>query len=134
MKKLLVVDDDPEVRGATRFAFERDFVILEAGDEEEALRLFDEESPEVVFLDIIFFGLPKGWEILKKIRSRGKKTLVILVTALHSAEKNPHRGEADGFFAKPFDLDQVKCFLAEKGMLPAENGFSFKEKREGEDP
>ena len=117
-KKLLVIDDDREVRQATRFAFERDFDVLETADEKEALRLFDEHSPEVVFLDIVFHGIPKGWEILKEIRKRGRKALVVLVTALASAERNPLAGEADGFFAKPFDIDKVNAFLAERGVLP----------------
>lgn len=132
-KKLLVVDDDPEVRHATRFAFERDFDVLEARDEKEALRIYDENSPDVVFLDIVFHGIPKGWEILKEIRKRGRKTLVVLVTALASAERNPLAGLADGFFAKPFDLYAVNTFLAERGMLPKAEDLSFKEKetREG---
>lgn len=117
-KKLLVVDDDPEVRRATRFAFERDFDVFEAGDEKEALRVLDEQSPDMVFLDIVFHGIPKGWEILKEIRKRGRKALVVLVTALASAERNPLAGQADGFFAKPFDLYKVNTFLAERGMLP----------------
>ncbi len=127
-KKLLVIDDDREVRQATRFAFERDFDVLEARDEKEALRLFDENSPEVVFLDIVFHGIPKGWEILKEIRKRGRKTLVVLVTALASAERNPLASEADGFFGKPFDLDAVNAFLVEKGMLPEAEDLSSKEK------
>ena len=133
MKKLLVVDDDPEVRRATRFAFEGDFVILEAWDEKEALRLFDEESPEVVFLDIMFHSVPKGWGILKEIRKRGRKALVILVTALASAEKNPLATEADGVFAKPFDLYAVNAFLAGKGMLPQTPDLSSQQGETGED-
>ena len=116
-KKLLVVDDHEGVRSATRRVFERDFEILEAGDESEALRLYEAAAPDVVLLDIDLHGMPQGWDILTRIRKLGRKTVVLLVTGLALADRHPLAGQADGVFGKPYDINLVRSFLAEKGML-----------------
>ena len=116
-KKILVVDDNEEVRKATRLAFDRDFKIIEAADEEDALSVYQTEAPDVVFLDIDFNGFPRGWDILRKMRSRKSNTLIILVTGTSSAERYPYASLADGFFIKPFEIKPIRDFLAKKGML-----------------
>ncbi len=116
-KTLLVVDDNEDVRQATRRAFGRDFEIFEAADQGEALVIYDTKSPDVVFLDIDLNGLPRGWDILQRIRERGRKAIVLLVTSLATAEKHPLISQADGLFPKPFDLKSMRTFLAKKGML-----------------
>lgn len=120
-KKLLVVDDNEDVRQATRRAFGRDFEIFEAADQNEALLIYDTKSPDLVFLDIDLNGLPRGWDILQRIRERGRRAVVLLVTGLATAERHPLFSQADGHFPKPFDLKSMRSFLAEKGLAPCQN-------------
>ena len=61
--KLLLVDDDPEIRGSVRLGFElqwRDVEIVEAGAGAEALTLVEEERPDLVLLDLAMPG-PDGY-------------------------------------------------------------------------
>ena len=53
-KKVLVVDDDPDVRlFSVTVLEEHGYIPLEAGDGEEGLRMIKEEKPDLVILDIM---------------------------------------------------------------------------------
>src|SRR5437773_7790922 len=53
--KLLVVDDDVEIREQLKWALSSEYVVLEAGDRPTALALTRREHPSLVLLDL---GLP----------------------------------------------------------------------------
>ena len=116
-KRLLVVDDEPRVIEATQLAFENDFEVISAANEKEALTLFDSKHPDVVFLDIEFYGLPKGWDILRQIRERNSRVVILVTTGLPVNDSDVRLKQADGFFPKPFNRDQVWKFLVAKGVL-----------------
>ena len=74
--KLLLVDDDAEIRSSVRLGFElqwRDVEILEAADGETALDLVEAERPDLVVLDV---GLPDidGYEVLRRTRAFSSAT------------------------------------------------------------
>jgi two-component system KDP operon response regulator KdpE len=80
--KILVVDDDPAMREALAVGFElqwQDATVLAAEDGEAALKLFYDESPDVVVLDVVMPGR-SGLEVLREIR-RVSDVPVILLTA-----------------------------------------------------
>ena len=115
-KKLLVVDDEPGVIEATRLAFGNDFEVMAASNEKEALTLFDSKYPDVVFLDIEFYGIPKGWDILRKMRERNSWVVILVTTGLPINDSDIRLKQADGFFPKPFERDKVWKFLVAKGV------------------
>jgi DNA-binding response OmpR family regulator len=89
--KILVVDDDPAMREALAVGFElqwQDATVLAAADGEAGLKLFYDENPDVVVLDVVMPGR-SGLDVLREIR-RVSDVPVILLTA---------RGE---------EIDQVK--------------------------
>ncbi|HEY5811924.1 MAG TPA: response regulator, partial [Terrimicrobiaceae bacterium] len=53
--KLLIVDDDEEIRTQMKWALGLDYEVLLAGDRESALAVFNSQLPPVVILDL---GLP----------------------------------------------------------------------------
>ncbi len=116
-KVLLVIDDDSSVRAATHLAFEADFDVVSASDEREALKVFDSVRPDVIFLDIMFYAVPKGWDILKQIRERDQKVLILITTSLRLNKTEVLEKGADGYFQKPFDHSEVCEFLAARGFL-----------------
>ena len=78
--KLLLVDDDAEIRASVRLGFElqwRDVEIVEAAGGEEALRLVEEQRPDLVLLDV---GLPDtdGYSILREIRAFSAVPVIML--------------------------------------------------------
>ncbi len=103
-QKILVVDDEERMRKLVRDFLVRDgFDVLEAGDGEEALELFDkQEDISLIILDVM---MPKldGWETAKEIR-RDSKVPIIMLTA-KSDESDELRGfdvGIDEYVTKPF--------------------------------
>ena len=107
--KILVVDDDPDVRMATRdFLSSKGYEVVVAEGGREALRLLDASPPDVVLLDVAMPDLD-GMETLKRIVATHPTMPVIMVTANAAIEipsKVLQLGAAD-YVPKPFDLDYL---------------------------
>lgn len=102
--KILVVDDESRMRKLIcDFLGKRNFIMLEAGDGEEALDIFFRDKQiGLVILDVM---MPKvdGWQVLQEIRQYSK-TPVIMLTA-KSDEKDELLGfnlGVDEYISKPF--------------------------------
>ena len=107
--KILVVDDDPEVRMATRdFLSSKGYEVVVAEGGREALRLLDASPPDVVLLDVAMPDMD-GMETLKRIVAAHPTMPVIMVTAnadIEITSKVLQLGAAD-YVPKPFDLDYL---------------------------
>lgn len=105
--KVLVVDDEEDILEAVSvgFRFEwPDCTVLTATNGQEALRLFLEQVPDIVVLDVTLPNL-NGFEVLREIR-RVSDVPVIMVTA-RQTEANHVRGldlGADDYVVKPFTI------------------------------
>ncbi|WP_455205416.1 response regulator [Kaarinaea lacus] len=108
MRLLLVEDDqllgDGLKTGLKQEGYTVDWV-LDGQSAENAL--LDNEF-DLVVLDL---GLPKksGLEVLKYVRSRGKDSPVLILTARDSVQDRVHGLDsgADDYLVKPFDLDEL---------------------------
>lgn len=124
--KVLVVDDEPDIRELCRVNLEfAGYEVLEAGDGEEALAVCRRESPDLVFLDLMMPRLD-GWGVLEALTAdpSTKDIPVILLTA-RGAEEDQIRGWMGGiveFVAKPFNpMAMIDCArLALEPRDPAE--------------
>jgi DNA-binding NarL/FixJ family response regulator len=100
MIKILLVDDDPNIRRGVRMnlALESDFsVVGEAGDGWEALRLTRELQPDVVVMDIRLPGLD-GLTAAERLREAQPRCKVIMLT-LYDEPANRKRAEQAGVAA-----------------------------------
>lgn len=108
MTKILVAEDDAGLRQGLEINLRLEgYETITAADGEEAIRLFHDENPELVLLDLM---LPKksGFEVLDHIR-RLSRIPVILLTA-RGAETDKVRGlrgGADDYITKPFGLQEL---------------------------
>jgi DNA-binding response OmpR family regulator len=104
--KLLLVDDDAEIRSSLRVAFElqwREVDLLEAADGSDALDLVEAERPDLVLLDI---GLPgtDGYQVLREIRSFSAVPVIMLTARDEPIDKvRGLEAGADDYVGKPFD-------------------------------
>ena len=107
MKKVvLIVDDEVRMRKLIKdFLKQKDYEILEAGDGEEALTIYNEKKDEIdlILLDVM---MPKldGWSVLRQIRQNNKKVAVVMLTA-RSEEQDELFGfelGVDEYITKPF--------------------------------
>ena len=106
--KVLVVDDDPDVRHALSEVLEANhYTMVLARDGLEGLQVFFKEHPDLVITDIEM-GRMQGWELLGRIREVAD-TPVIVLTVLGKAVNKVRglRGGADDYLAKPFGMDEL---------------------------
>ena len=109
-RTLLVVEDDPGLQSALRWAFD-DFEVVTAEDRESAINQLRRHEPQIVTLDL---GLPpdaggatEGLATLQEILNLAPNTKVIVVTGNNDRE-NAVRAIGLGawlFFQKPVDAE-----------------------------
>lgn len=78
MQKILIVDDDPHIREVLRYALDKaGYVTREAGDGQQALKLYHSENPDLIVLDI---KMPEmdGTEVCRLIRQQDSTPIVFL--------------------------------------------------------
>jgi DNA-binding response OmpR family regulator len=108
MARVLIVEDDDDVRLMVRAAIERaGMEVVEARDGREGLRRFYETAPGVVVLDIRMPELD-GWQVLERIRELSDTP--ILVLSANDSELDTVRGlreGADDYLTKPFGRQEL---------------------------
>jgi CheY-like chemotaxis protein len=106
--RVLVVEDDPEVRQLMRVALEDDErEIVEAGDGLEALAQCKRRAPGVVVLDL---GLPQmsGQEFVAAYRQMPSHDApIVVVSAVPDARRIAMDLGAAAFIPKPFSVDEL---------------------------
>jgi DNA-binding response OmpR family regulator len=116
MKKILVVDDEDNIRSALAFALKREgYAVVGAANGTEALRLAKAEQPDLVLLDRM---LPEidGVEVCRQLRS-SSSVPIIMVTAKASELDTVVGLEvgADDYVSKPFSMNillaRIKALL-----------------------
>jgi len=116
-QKLLIIDDDEDLRTQMKWALSQDYKVLLAEDRASALAAMKKELPAVVTLDLGLPPLPAGAEegfaTLDEILSVNTLTKVVIITGRAEKEnalKAIEKGAYD-FFYKPIQLDELKIVL-----------------------
>ena len=117
MKKILIVDDHPDIRRLLSITLGGDYKIIEANNGASAIEAVRSQRPAAVLLDIMMPGEIDGLQVLDAIKSDPelKGTLVGMVTARGQSvdyQTGLDRG-ADAYFIKPFSPLQVINWLRE---------------------
>jgi len=102
MAKILVVDDEPNIREVVGLYLRReDHTVFSAADSEEALESFRRERPDLVVLDLI---LPRlgGLEVCRRIQSERHVPLIMLTAKGEEDRDLGLRMGTDDYVVKPF--------------------------------
>ena len=106
---ILVVDDEVSIcQSLKAILSDEGYQVLVAGSGEEAVKLIEEEMPQLVLLDIWLPGMD-GLETLKAIKNAHPKVLVIIMSGhgtIETAVKATKLGAFD-FIEKPLSLDKI---------------------------
>lgn len=108
-KKILIVDDDPEIRAAIDHALQAEGALTQVcGDGNSAVRIVEGDPPDLVILDMM---LPKrsGFLVLEKIKKFTTAPRVIMVTA-NEGKRHQQYAEnlgVDGYILKPVRLERL---------------------------
>jgi CheY-like chemotaxis protein len=107
--KVLVVDDDPELRELIQVALTREgYQVVHAQDAFEGLEVLAREGADVALFDVMMPGMD-GLELLARVREHDMELRVIVMTAMStpSTVVSAMREQACDFLAKPFDMQQL---------------------------
>lgn len=120
MKKILLVDDEPNIIMSLEYTFKKqNFEVFIARDGQEALDILKTEQPDVIILDIMMPNVD-GYATIESIKKNEKLThcKVIFLSAKNKEsdiEKGMQLG-ANAYTTKPFSIkklvDQVNELLA----------------------
>ena len=115
--KLLVVDDDEEIRTQMKWALSRDFDLITAGDRPEAIESFRRERPLTTLLDL---GLPpqpnepdEGIATLGELLAIDPAAKIIVISG-QGEKKNALEAVAAGaydFLCKPVEMEELQFLL-----------------------
>jgi len=109
MKRILVIEDEPQMRLGLRDNLELEgYEVQTASDGEEGLARAGSFSPDLVILDVM---LPKknGFDVCRELRARSNTTPIVMLTA-RSAETDKVLGlelGADDYVTKPFSITEL---------------------------
>lgn len=106
--KILIVDDDENICELLRLYLEKDgFETLVANDGEQAVKYANNNSPDLILLDIMLPGLD-GWQVCREIRKTSDTPIIMLTAKSETFDKilGLELG-ADDYVSKPFDTKEV---------------------------
>ena len=108
LPRVLVVDDDESIRQLIELVLEDEgFVVDFAPEGSAALDIINQRHPDLILLDMRMPGMD-GWEFVDRYRAQyGHRAPIIVFTAAHDAAERSAEVDADGYIAKPFDLDTL---------------------------
>lgn len=120
MKKILLIEDNADIRRLVRLTLEHeDVVIIEAADGTTGLAIALAEKPDVVVLDVMMPAGHDGMEVCRLIRADAglAGTKVVMLSARGTAQDigEAERAGADAYLVKPFspiELIQLVARLA----------------------
>jgi DNA-binding response OmpR family regulator len=107
-RKILVVDDDPDILEALSFMLDAYGFQVETDSGGRVEKRIKEYGPNLLLLDMLLSGLD-GRDIVKKLKSeKATKSLPIIMISAHpSAARTIKDSGADDFLAKPFEMDEL---------------------------
>lgn len=113
MKKILIVDDQIEVRELVEVTLRYgNFKILQASNGLDAITIVKKEKPELVIMDIMMPGEIDGLEAIRRIKSDLQtKTCKIIMLTAKGQDIDKEKGvdlDIEDYFVKPFSpLDLI---------------------------
>ena len=113
--KILIVDDDPDIRKVLRLLLQGQYDVSEAADGPEALRLIQEQKDtDLIILDVMMPGMD-GYAVCDALRAFSNAPVLFLTAKSSESDRiSAYRSGGDDFLSKPFSRDEL---LAKVGSL-----------------
>jgi DNA-binding response OmpR family regulator len=108
-KKILVVDDEPDILEFLQVILQEEGYIVVATDKGVFVETLHNGSlPDLIILDVLLSG-KDGREIARRLKSQEETRHIplIMFSAHPGAESTARAAGADDFLAKPFEIDEL---------------------------
>ena len=109
-QKILIADDEPGIRLIVSRILEKEYMVLEAADGEEAIDIAKGQRPALILMDLM---MPKmdGYAACSRIKSdQATKGIPVVILTGVGHELNKRYAEemgADGYITKPFTRESL---------------------------
>jgi len=115
-KKILVIEDDRDIRESIQYALEEDGYEVTTSEDSRILKQFDSLAPDMVLLDnwlTDWKSDASGQQISRDLKSNDatKHIPVVIISAVSNIKEIAEAGLADGYLRKPFDLDELLALV-----------------------
>lgn len=111
--KILVIDDEKLIRWSLeKHLATKGYIVFTSETGEEGIKLFEQNRPDVVFVDNKLPGM-QGLEVILKLKSLDEEAFIVFMTAYGSIETavNAMKSGATEYINKPFVFDQIEVLL-----------------------
>jgi CheY-like chemotaxis protein len=117
LKKVLIVDDDPDFLDQMEIMMQKDFDLIRATNQKEAEKLLETVTVDAAVLDLMMESADAGFALAYHIKKKNPATPVIIITSVMSETgmdfeaKTPEEHswiKADAILSKPIRYEQLK--------------------------
>ena len=107
-KKILVCDDDLGILEMLELILEDDYQVILVPNSVNALKKIESEWPDLILLDI-WMPVISGDQILRELKAKQNTSTipVLMYSASTDGMAIAESAGANGFIAKPFDIDEL---------------------------
>jgi len=109
-KRILIADDETVVRVTVGKMLDKDYIVLEASNGEEAVEIAKGQKPDLILMDLI---MPKmdGYTACSEIKTdqetRGIPVVILTAVGHEFNKKFAMEVGAEGYVTKPFNTQQL---------------------------
>ena len=108
--KILIVDDDLHIQRLYKEEFEDEgYEVVVASNGQEAIEMFEKESPDIVTLDILLPDID-GIRVLRQMKEKNPKIPVIMSTA-YDYRDDFAVWASEAYIVKSSDLEELKIMI-----------------------
>ena len=123
MEKILIVDDDADIREIITSVLSGKYELKQAGGKDPAKKALKEFNPDLVILDVMMDTMTTGFELAREMKNRSPRPKILLLTSVDKESNIDFKSEAgnpawlpvDGYLTKPLVpkvlLAKVKALL-----------------------
>ena len=107
-KKILIVEDEDNIRELLRLYLEREgYTVLEAENGVEGIKKWKSDKPDMLLLDVMM-PVMDGWEVCREIRAESDVPIIMLTAKGETADRvSGLEMGADDYIVKPLEMPEV---------------------------
>ena len=107
-KKILIVEDEANIRELLRLYLEREgYTVLEAENGVEGIKKWKSDKPDMLLLDVMM-SVMDGWEVCREIRAESDVPIIMLTAKGETADRvSGLEMGADDYIVKPLEMPEV---------------------------
>jgi len=115
-KKILVIEDDRDIRDTVTYVLEADGYEVTASDNSRILKSLPDINPDLILLDnwlTDWASDASGQQISKELKSDPNTSHIpiIILSAVNNVAEIAEAGLADAYIKKPFDVDELLAMV-----------------------